>query len=250
MSAPLRTCARLSLLAGSVMLAAVGSALADDHPNLERGLPLRIESAYPIEYLGREYERTDMSEDRFRLVPRLELGLFPNTELTIESEFLLGEADDRGSGDVTLEGLYNFNQESLRLPALSLSGAVSTPTGEDSEGWDTTLEFLATKTIDDENYGQLHLNMAWTHNFERQDEERSEAYEIVLGNSRRLTPDLMLVTDFSRQWTTEEDQESNLVEAGLRCQLTPRTVVSAGAGFGIGDESPDVVGTFGIQVAF
>lgn len=36
----------------------------------------------------------------------------------------------------------------------------------------------------------------------------------------------------------DEDREANLVEAGVRWQLTPLTVLSAGAGAGFLDESP------------
>ncbi len=44
--------------------------------------------------------------------------------------------------------------------------------------------------------------------------------------------------------------EVNLLEAGLRWQAHPLTIVGAGAGAGIGDESPDVRVTFFFQQVF
>lgn len=60
----------------------------------------------------------------------------------------------------------------------------------------------------------------------------------------------MVVLDLVREEELEKDEETNLAEIGLRYQLTPLTVLSAGAGFGFGDESPDVQLTLGFQVAF
>ena len=41
----------------------------------------------------------------------------------------------------------------------------------------------------------------------------------------------------------------NLVEAGLRWQMTPLTVLTAGVGAGFGRDSPDVRATIGFQHA-
>lgn len=231
-----------------------------DHSTIERGLPLRIESAYPLSFRGRElqlstqYALTDDSEDQLRLEPRVEIGVLPNTELKIGAPFLLGEADDRGSGDLQIEGLYNFNQETISLPAMSVSLALDVPSGRRSEGVDTTLSMLFTKTLNTghrtEGFDQVHLNLSWTHNFQSLDDERSDAFEIVAGYSRRLTPDLMLVADIVRTWELERATESTLIEGGFRYQFDPLTVLSGGVGFGIGDESPDVLVTVGLQRSF
>jgi hypothetical protein len=105
-------------------------AQAADHVNLEEEIPVQVEDAYPIPCRGREfqgllrYERTD-DKDRFRFEPRLELGIAPNWQARLSAPFLLGSADKTGSGDVRLEAFYNFNMESLRLPAFALALARS-----------------------------------------------------------------------------------------------------------------------------
>lgn len=45
----------------------------------------------------------------------------------------------------------------------------------------------------------------------------------------------------------DEDREANLVEAGARWQLTPLAVLSAGAGAGFLDESPQFRFLVGVQ---
>jgi hypothetical protein len=57
---------------------------------------------------------------------------------------------------------------------------------------------------------------------------------------RRLNADTVLVLDYVREQENEEDKEINLVEAGIRYQCTPLSVISTGAGAGIGEDSPDV----------
>ncbi len=50
-----------------------------------------------------------------------------------------------------------------------------------------------------------------------------------------------------REQEKEEDIDINLVEAGLRYQLTPLTVIAAGVGVGVGEDSPDLRVTLAFQ---
>ncbi len=228
-----------------------------DHFNLEENLPTRLEDAFPIAFMGREmqgfarYESTSDSEDRVTLQPRLEFGFAPNWQATIEAPFLLGGADDAGSGDVQLSTLYNFNQETTLLPAFAVAGGVTFPTGEDSEGLDTRLRLIATKTLGTAPaQDRLHLNVGWTRNAANADDERENRYEFIIGYSRRIGPDATLVFDLVREQTELEDEESNLVEAGVRWALTPNAVLSLGGGVGLGDDSPEFTTTAGLQFSF
>ncbi len=227
-----------------------------DHTNLEEGLPVRVEDAYPAALGNRDvqfrfsWERTDDSNDRATIEPRVEFGIAPNWQLTIGAPFFAGDADRRGSGDVQIGALYNFNQESLSLPAFAIAGRIDAPTGEDSEGLDTTLKLIMTRTIDDEHFGRFHLNLEWGHNFQALADERDDTFAIIPGYSFRLNTDTIIVADFIREWEMESGHESNIIELGARYQLEPRTVLSVGAGAGIGDDSPDVRVTFGVQFAF
>jgi hypothetical protein len=173
-----------------------------------------------------------------------------NTEVSLQVPFLLGEASRSGSGDIEVEGLYNFNTETLYLPALALEAGGIIPTGKDSDGFDTTLKFLLTKSISKTGTDRVHLNAAWLHNAAPLEDEREHRYRLIAGYSRRIAPDWVILADFVRQTEREKDEDSNIAELGFRWQLTPLTVLSFGAGAGIGRESPKVRGIIGIQKSF
>jgi Putative MetA-pathway of phenol degradation len=237
---------------GLVALAPL-AAIAADHMNLEEGLPTRVEDAYPTAFRNREvqgvfsYDRTRQDENRVTLEPRLEFGISPNTELRIRAPFYTGNADRTGSGNLDVSALYNFNAEGLVLPALAVEGEGEIPTGKDSRGFDTTLKFIATKSISQTGLDRIHLNLGWTHNAGREADEREHRYLAILGYSRRLTADTVLVADFIREQERKRGENSNVIELGIRWQLTPRAVISFGAGAGIGEESPRARATIGFQ---
>lgn len=250
-----------SIVTGMLMAFCISSLLspvcASDHTNLEEGLPVRIEDAYPIGYLGREfqglfrYDRTRDGKDLFILDPRLEYGFARNWQAKITAPFRLGSANLTGSGNVGLEVFHNFNQESLRVPAFAISARADFPSGRDSSGVDTTLKFIASKTRGRSTLlHRLHLNVAWKHNEGRRMGERTDAYMLAFGYSRRLSPDTIFVADYVRDQELYEDKTSNVIEVGIRRQLTPLTTLAVGVGAGIGPDSPPFRFTLGFQHAF
>jgi hypothetical protein len=232
------------------------AASAADHINLEEGLPTRVEDAYPTAFRNREvqgifsYDRTREDQNRVTLEPRLEFGIAPNTELRLGAPFFVGNADRTGSGDLDISALYNFNIEGLVLPAFAVEGEAEIPTGKDSRGFDTTLKFIATKSISKTGLDRIHVNIGWTHNAGRERDERDHRYLAILGYSRRLTADTVFVTDFIREQERIRGENSNIIEFGIRWQLTPRAVISFGAGAGLGEESPQERATVGFQRSF
>lgn len=227
---------------------------AADHTNIEEGLPTELQDAYPIAFRGYElqgrfrYERQHGGADQYLLQPRLEVGIAPNAQIAIGAPFLYGDASHRGSRELELDGLYNFNQESTVVPAFALAGRLQFPTGVESAGVDTRLTVVATKTLGAISFmPRLHLNATWAHEAGRADDERADRYIVILGYSMRVSPDVVLVADFVREQQLAEEAESNILEGGLRIQVTPQTVLVVGAGVGMGDESPDARATIGFQ---
>ena len=96
----------------------------------------------------------------------------------------------------------------------------------------------------------MHLNVAWKHNAGARSEQRDDLYHVVFGYSRRLGADTVIIADFIREQEIERKHEANIFELGVRRQLTPLTVLSAGVGAGVGDESPNFRAMFGIQRSF
>lgn len=244
--------------------------LAADHTNLEEGLPVTIEDAYPIKEGGLEvqgygqYDRTRRDRkgpDRFSIVPRLEYGAFRNFQLSVETPYRVGNATGTDQGEFRLQGLYNLNTEGLVLPAFAVAAGVAQPYGAGGGGTETQLKFLATKSLGalDPNGStpfsyaprQIHFNAVWFHNYDPLrgvDAERRDRYRLGVGYSQPITNDLVVVADVYRETDRERGRATNLAEIGARYLLTPQTVLSGSVGVGFGgDRSQDFRAVIGFQ---
>ncbi len=234
------------LAAGAVFAAlAPGPAWAPDHQNLEELLPTTVVDAYLIPYRGREvqssfrWEETDDGESRFVVAPRLEFGPFRNFQVEITVPYRAGEADNANSGEVSLAGFYNFNQETVIVPAFTLGGEMVAPWGQGDQPWQTTVKFIATKTMPSKVHQRIHFNGAWTHTYDAELNERDDRYEIGLGYSVAVQAQTLFVVDIVREEELRDGRENNLVEAGLRYQLTPLTVLTVGGAAGFSGSETD-----------
>ena len=231
------------------------SALATDHENLEEGLPTEVEDAYPIAYLGREiqgyfrWQRSRDEKNRFELTPRLEYGLARNLQVSLTAPFYGGDAERTGSGDVKLDALYNFNTESVWLPAFSAEGGATFPSGKHSEGVDTTVKLIASKMPFPESFllHRIHLNLIWNRNNVPHRDERENYFKGIVGFSMRAGKDTVVVTDFIAEQEKEKHKDANILELGVRRQFNPLTVLAIGVGTGFGDKSPHFRLNVGIQ---
>lgn len=88
------------------------------------------------------------------------------------------------------------------------------------------------------------------HNDDPQRRERENRYQIVAGWSARVNADTIGIIDYVRQQELERGMTSDVIEIGLRRQITPRIVLSAGAGAGLSNDSPDFRATVGFQRSF
>ena len=221
----------------------VPAALAIDHKNLDKGRPLRIEDAYPIASgewaleTGVGYSVERRSSDHALFPFEILYGAFPNTQLGLGTTLFTNPRNVDGpekSGDLHLSGLYNFNQETLTLPAFGLKGTVSFPTGVRSSGADFELTGLITKSFERLN---LHFNPGYEFVGGADAGERSGLYKFTLGASYpigapRYTRTVLLGDVFTEQ--SSRHGESNVwgAEIGFRHQMTRRLVLD----FGVGSE--------------
>ncbi len=261
-----------SLLAALVVIATgclVAPALAADHTDLEAGFPLTIEDAYPVKrgaldaqgYVRYDRVRSDpQGSSRFSIVPSVEYGIFDNAQVSIEVPYRVGNATETSQGDVRIRGLYNFNNEDLVVPAVSIGLSVEQPFGADSGGTESGVTLLLTKSLGDwlgDRTGPLgyvprrvHVNATWFHNYDTQagaNPERRNRYSVVAGYSQPLANDWVGVLDVVRETDRSPGVVTNLAEAGLRYALTPQTVLSVGVGVGFGDSSERYRATLAIQ---
>lgn len=246
------------MLAAPIPWPGASTALAADHFNLEDGLPVEVTDTLPIPYRSLEFQpfvrwdHTEQGEERFRAVPRFEYGLFRNAQIQLDAPFVFGEAvEDDEFKTVGLELMYNFNQEGLLFPAVALAGKADFPVGDEEDGVDTTLKLILSKTVGrSAQWHRVHLNASWKRNNESEEEERDDRYVLILGYDCRVRPDTILVLDYVRQEEKRKNEDTNLLEAGLRYQLTPLTVIAAGVGAGFGEDSPDFRTTLAFQHSF
>jgi hypothetical protein len=249
---------------------AAGPSLAADHSNLEEGLPITIEDAYPIKENGLEVQ-SYFQYNRIRndprglsslmAVPRLEWGAFKNFQLSVEAPYRVGTASDTDQGAFRAQGFYNVNQEDLVLPAMAVAFGVNTPYGRMAGGTETELKFLATKSLgtpDPEGLSpysyvprQIHFNASWFHNYDPitgRDAERRDRYRVGVAYSQPVSNDVVLVADVYRETDRERGRAVNLAEIGARYIVTPQTLLvgAVGVGFG-GDRRQDFRVTAGLQ---
>jgi hypothetical protein len=158
---------------------------ASDPSNLSQGQPLEVEDAEPTEP-GRKADsrapcvtsaRTSEGQDRVLYEPGLQFGLAPGWQGTVSARFFSGSADKTGSGNVRLDVLRQFLRETANTPALALSGQAELPAGQDSEGVDTRLKFILSRTLGGApSLPRLHLNVGWKHNDKKQPGELGDGY--------------------------------------------------------------------------
>lgn len=247
----------LALLAG--LTASIAYAI--DHDNLDEGRPLRLEDAYPIAAgewaleTGAGLSAQRKSHARGFFPVDVLYGLAPNLQVSVRTTLFTDPKQIDGqtkSGDLQLSGLYNFNQETLRLPALGLRLTLNMPTGVDSSGVDFRIKGLVTKSI-----GRLsfHLNPAYEVFSGTMPFERDSRYDVALGASYPVgapkhTLTTLLGDVFTEQSPRRGDPQIVGVEVGVRHQWTPWTVLDAGVGseFGGPRNRSDFFAMIGISV--
>ncbi len=232
----------LLVVAALALVAATPSAAwALDHKNLDKGRPLRLEDAYPIATsewaieagAGATFQRRSANRGLFPI--EILYGAWSNLQLGIGTTLSTDphEIDEqRKSGDLELSALYNFNQETLSLPAFGVGLELGLPTGVDSSGADVELKGIVTRSFD---RLAVHVNVAYEFLTGTRGDERDGRYELVLGASYpvgapRYTRTTVVGDVFTEQSPRRGDSNIVGAEVGFRHQLTPRIVIDAGVG--------------------
>ena len=249
-----------------VMLYAVtypSSGLALDHDNLDPNRPIGMEDAYAIAKgeigveSGVRFNDERQGRSRVAFQPQIIYGAFYNTQIEIQSDLMTDPNTVAGpakSGDLHLGLLYNFNTETIGLPAFAARIEADLPTGVNSRGVDAQMTGIMTRS-----FGRLraHLNLGYTIVGSPQGQERPGAYRAVAAVSYPLGyPTSFLDTLIASVYTRQSDfrgQHNNTgVEVGLRHQLTSRIVLDGSLGtefYGPSDRAA-LLGTVGVSVGF
>ena len=252
---------RWALVLASLLLPQTGAAL--DHDNLDPNRPIGMEDAYAIPKgeIGLEggVRFNDRREGRTRVTfqPQIIYGAFDNAQVEIQGDLMTEPntlAGGNKSGDLHLGLLYNFNTETLALPAFAARVEVDLPTGVNSKGVDTQMTGILTRS-----FGRLrvHLNAGYTVLGAPQGQERPGAYRAVAAASYPLGyptsfRDTLIASVYTRQSDLRGQRNNTGVEIGLRHQLTSRIVLDGGIGteFDGPSDRAALLGTVGVSVGF
>ncbi len=253
----------VACLLGAVLMWTAAPLFALDHDNLDPNRPIGMEDAYAIPKgeIGLEggVRFNDRREGRTSVTfqPQIIYGAFANTQIEIQGDLFTDPRSLVGankSGDLHLGVLYNFNTETLNLPAFAVRVEADLPTGVNSKGVDTQLTGILTRS-----FGRLraHLNAGYSVIGSPQGQERPGAYRAVAAVSYPLGyptsfRDTLIASVYSRQSDLRGRQNHTGVEIGIRHQLTSRVVLDGGLGtefVGPADRAA-LLGTVGVSVGF
>jgi len=240
-----------------------GPVHAVDHSNLDEGRPLRLDDAYSIAdgelalEVGGGFALPRRGSNRGVFPGEVLYGAYPNLQLAVGTTFSTDphDIDDRRkSGDLHFTGLYNFNQETIGLPAFALKLGLDTPTGIDGHGYAVEFKGIVTKSIERLS---LHLNAGYEFFTGTSRAERDGRYKLALGASYpvgapRFTR-LTLVGDLFAEQSPRHGEPTSLgIEVGVRYQLTPRMVWDVGMGteFAGPSHRSDLFMSTGLSVGF
>jgi hypothetical protein len=160
---------RTTALAVGIAIAIATPATAQiDYRNLDDERPTLTEDAYPVEHYAFELilpyslEREHGGQRAHVFAPELAYGVVPNLQLGIKAPIAglrMGGGDTRwGLAGLRVSGLYNFNTEARRLPALSLRADAGVPVGSlAGDAARLTLKGIATRSF---GLTRVHLNAA------------------------------------------------------------------------------------------
>jgi hypothetical protein len=240
-----------------------GSVFALDHDNLDPNRPLQVEDAYPIpegeialESGVRVNDRRE-GRTRFAFQPQIIYGAFRNTQIEVQSDLFTEPAMVVGpnrSGDLRLGVLYNFNTETLTLPALAMSLELDFPTGVHTKGVDTRVTGILTRSV---VRLRFHVNGSYAVHGSPQYQERSGMYRFVaavsypIGYPYRFR-ETLIIDVYTRQSDLVGQRNHTGIEVGLRHQLTSRIVLDGGLGteFAGPSDRAAITGTVGLSVGF
>ena len=234
----------IPVLMSALLALAALEARALDHDNLDPNRPIGMEDAYAIPKgeIGLEggvrFNDRRAGRTRVTFQPQIIYGAFDNTQIEIQGDLFTDPHSLVGankSGDLHLGVLYNFNTETLALPAMAVRVEADLPTGVSSKGVDTQVTGILTRS-----FGRLraHLNLGYGLLGSPQGEERPAGYRAVAAVSYPLGyptsfRDTVIASVYTRQSDLRGQRNHTGVEIGVRHQLTSRVVLDGGARHGI-----------------
>lgn len=240
--------ARRTLLGAAALavLAALARPLAaqTDYYNTDRGRPVRVEDASPVERHAWELQLAPLRLERagggaytWELEPELAYGILPRTH--VELGFPVAWVDAAGDGGsaglagIEVAALHQLNVETRTLPALAVAGEVLLPVGALApERAYASVKGIATRTL---TWARFHANAQYTFGADADGgEDAGEASRWMAGVAvDRAFPlrSLLAIADVFAERPLDPDGALGwTAETGLRYQTSPQFNVDLGVG--------------------
>lgn len=246
----------------AVLALPVAAGAQTDYFNTDRGRPLHVQDATPIERYAFELQAAPLRWSRapgarvlWSVEPELAYGILARTQLEIGVPVHVAEGTDggdrRGVGAIHASVLHALNVETLGWPALALNVGVEIPAGEfGPDDPYATVGGIVSRTT---RLGRLHLNADATIGPDVEGERGHdlERWSAGLAADRAFPLRSMLVgaeVVASRPIGHGDDLQWRAA-AGVRWQLSPYWALDAGVGRSFGDDREWSL-TFGAARAF
>lgn len=230
-----------------------------DFRNTDRGRPILIEDAYPVEFLafelqgGIQYEKKE-AEKEIGFRPEFRFGAHKNLQIGVEMNYasLSDERTTSGGSDTILHALYNINQEGLRIPALTIRLDGGIPAGGlGTDHFHLTTSALATKSIEDLRF---HLNLSYTIGPTALEGKGGDIPRYFYGAGFDYAWPLkfiMVMGDVAAKKPIDGKRTELVLEIGTRMQIHPKWVLDMGIGTGVlKEDGSDFVATAGLTYIF
>lgn len=246
----------------SLILSVLASPLAAqiDYRNLDADRPAVTEDAYPIERYAFEIVapyrfESDNSVEIHTVVPELVYGLTRNSQVGLELPLAAIAQDtgtDWGLAGLHILGLYNFNTEGPRLPAISLRGDMSFPVGSlAGDGVRVGLTAIATR-----GWGRTRAHLNASRGFGSEANlslgESLPRWSASLALDRTFfRSSLLLVGEIATVQPVDGARAAVNASLGGRWQWTPTLVLDAGVARRLrSGAGPDIALTVGVSHSF
>jgi len=252
--------------AGAGASAEAGGRESDERINADSALPVTVEDAFvpsPGEaeaqlHFFYDHQRPSIDGDKeygrhlYTPEAEVEIGIVNGFSATIGTNYSLGNAEDAKSGEVEAGAKWNFLQLKDLRPALTLSGTVSVPYGYSSgNSVDTTLSLLGSQPLGSgANAPFLHANLSWTHTFNREEDNRANRFIGVLGVAVPVAESTAIIADVAHEQLEQKGRINNLIEVGVRQEVSNDITLGAGVGAGVGGSVTNFRALIGVQKSF
>lgn len=231
-----------------------------DYYNTDRGRPVTIEDASPVERYAFELqlapvrmEREGGGEYTWEIAPELAYGILPSTQLEVGFPVAFQDAGGQGLAGIEVAALHNLNVETRTLPALAVAAEVLLPVGGLApDRAYTSLKGIATRTF---SWARFHINGQYTLGADAEEGDQvGEASRwmagIAVDRTFPLRSFLVTADVFAEQPLVDDEELAWTAETGFRYQTSPELNIDFGVGRRFAGAEQGWFLTFGAAHAF